>query len=277
MFVTSNNELLYIMHHTGHRIRYYVTCLSLLYINKDWTHTVCVLSEHQLWPSMFTLMLYFCSSVAITCLKFCVWRRYAAGILSHTYGLFTFSFLFQQTKLHHNKLHENVHLGHWADVSGLRATKANTRWFRSGPDHVHTIKEPLRSSFGNGPRPPPPKALGAHLFLCLSVSVCVLEYLYIFLKRKAKMVAQKQKSFLSEVKWGFHWPASIPAARGYSTAGVPLCDLNHAFYFESWRNRFDSYGSVVACIELKHFFFLKETNGKSKIVGLALLPTKNDE
>lgn len=46
-------------------------------------------------------MLYFCSSVAITCLKFCVWRRYAAGILSHTYGLFTFLFLFQQTKLRH--------------------------------------------------------------------------------------------------------------------------------------------------------------------------------
>lgn len=213
--------------------------LSLLYMNKYWTHTVCVLSEHQLWPSMFTLMLYFCSSVAITCLKFCVWRCYAAGILSHTYGLFTFSFLFQQTKLRPYKLHENVHFGHWADVSGLGAT-----------NHVHTIKESLRSSFGNGPRPPPPKALGAHLFL----SLCVWEYLYIFLKRKAKTVAQKQKSFLSEVKWGFHWPASIPAARGYSTAGVPLCDLNHAFYFESWRNRFHSCGSVVACIELKSFF-----------------------
>lgn len=164
-----------------------------------------------------------------------------------------FSFLFQQTKLRPYKLHENVQFGHWADVSGLGATDANKRWFRSGPDHVHTIKEPLRSSFGNGPRPPPPKALGAHLFL--SLSLCVWEYLYIFLKRKAKTVAQKQKSFLSEVKWGFHWPASIPAARGYSTAGVPLCDLNHAFYFESWRNRFHSYGSVVACIELKSFFF----------------------
>lgn len=85
-------------------------------------------------------------------------------------------------------LHENVHFGHWADVSGLGATKANTRgrccgpgrWFRSGPDHVHTIKEPLRSSFGNGPRPPPPKALRAHLFLSLSVCVCVRVFIYLF-------------------------------------------------------------------------------------------------
>lgn len=95
-----------------------------------------------------------------------------------------------------------------------------------------------------------------------SLSVCVWEYLYIFLKRKAKTVAQKQKSFLSEVKWGFHWPASIPAARGYSTAGVPLCDLNHAFYFESWRNRFHSYGSVVAWT--KKFFFKKSIDAKWK-------------
>lgn len=102
------------------------------------------------------------------------------------------------------------------------------------------------------------------LSLALCLCVCVWEYLYIFLKRKAKTVAQKQKSFLSEVKWGFHWPASIPAARGYSTAGVPLCDLNHAFYFESWRNRFHSYGSVVACIELKSFFFKKSIDAKWK-------------
>lgn len=120
------------------------------------------------------LLLLCCNNMPkILCLTMlCCW--YIEPYLWFVY----FSFLFQQTKLRPYKLHENVQFGHWADVSGLGATEANKRWFRSGPDHVHTIKEPLRSSFGNGPRPPPPKALGAHLFLALSV--CVRVFINLF-------------------------------------------------------------------------------------------------